>query len=73
MDTVLFYKRQVRGLLPELPKKLNVEEAERARNKVQEAYTAQRQTRSARKPLAMSQRVWLQDQQSQKWKVSFDF
>ena len=24
----LFYERQVRGLLPELPKKLNVEEAE---------------------------------------------
>ena len=32
----LFYKRQVRGLLPELHKKLNVEEAERARDKVQE-------------------------------------
>ena len=59
----------MRGLLPELPKKLNVEEAERARNKVQEAYTAQRQTRSAIKPLVMSQRVWLQDQQSQKWTI----
>ena len=65
----LFYKRQVRGLLPELPKKLNVEEAERARDKVQEAYTAQRQTRSASKPLVMGQRVWLQDQQSKKWTI----
>ena len=65
----LFYKRQVRGLLPELPKKLNVEEAERARDKVQEAYTAQRQTRSASKPLVIGQRVWLQDQQSKKWTI----
>ena len=63
------YKRQVRCLLPELPKKLNVEEAERARDKVQEAYTAQRQTRSASKPLVMGQRVWLQDQQSKKWTI----
>ena len=30
----LFYRRQVRGLLPELPKKLNVEEAEKARDRV---------------------------------------
>ena len=65
----LFYKRQVRGLLPELPKRLNVEEAERARDKVQEAYTAQRQTRSASKPLQMGQRVWLQDQQTKKWTI----
>ena len=65
----LFYKRQVRGLLPELPKKLNVEEAERARDKVQEAYTAKRQTRAASKPLVIGQRVWLQDQQSKKWTI----
>ena len=65
----LFYRRQVRGLLPELPKKLNVGEAERARDKVQEAYTAQRQTRSASKPLLIGQRVWLQDQQSKKWTI----
>ena len=56
-------------MLPELPKKLNVEEAERARDKVQEAYTAQRQTRSASKPLVIGQRVWLQDQQSKKWTI----
>ena len=65
----LFYKRQVRGLLPELPKKLNVEEAEKARDKVQETYTAQRQTRSASKPLEMGQRVWLQDQQTKRWTI----
>ena len=65
----LFYKRQVRGLLPELPKRLNVEEAERARDKVQEAYTAQHQTRSASKPLLMGQKVWLQDQQTKKWTI----
>ena len=65
----LFYKRQVRGLLPELPKKLNVEEAEKARDKVQEAYTEQRQTRSSSKPLQVGQRVWLQDQQSKKWDI----
>ena len=29
----LFYRRQVRGLLPELPKKLNVEEAEKTRDR----------------------------------------
>ena len=65
----LFYRRQVRGLLPELPKKLNVEEAEKARDRVQEAYTAQRQTRSASKPLVMGQRVWLQEQESKKWSI----
>ena len=65
----LFYKRQVRGLLPELPYKLNVEEAERARDKVQKNYTAQRQTRSASKPLVMGQRVWMQDQQSKRWTI----
>ena len=65
----LFYKRQVRGLLPELPKKLDVEAAEQARDKVQEEYTAQRQTRSSSKPLRMGQRVWLQDQQSKKWNI----
>ena len=65
----LFYKRQVRGLLPELPKKLNVEKAEKARDKVQEAYTAKRQTRAASKPLVIGQRVWLQDQQSKKWTI----
>ena len=62
-------KRQVRGLLPELHKKLNVEEAERARDKVQETYTAQRQTRAASKPLVVGQKVWLQDQQSKKWTI----
>ena len=65
----LFYKRQVRGLLPELPKKLNVEDAEKARDKVQETYTAQRQTRSTSKPLGMGQRVWLQDQQTKRWTI----
>ena len=65
----LFFKRQVRGLLPELHKKLNVEEAERARDKVQETYTAQRQTRAASKPLVVGQKVWLQDQQSKKWTI----
>ena len=65
----LFYKRQVRGLLPELPKKLNVEEAEKARDKVQERYTIDRQTRSASKPLQVGQRVWMQDQQSKKWTI----
>ena len=65
----LFYRRQVRGLLPELPKKLNVEEAEKARDRVQEAYTAQRQTRSASKPLVLGQRVWLQEQDSKKWSI----
>ena len=59
----------MRGLLPELPKKLNVEEAEKARDRVQEAYTAQRQTRSASKPLVMGQRVWLQEQESKKWSI----
>ena len=56
-------------MLPELPKKLNVEEAEKARDRVQEAYTAQRQTRSASKPLVMGQRVWLQEQESKKWSI----
>ena len=56
-------------MLPELPKKLNVEEAEKARDKVQEAYTEQRQTRSSSKPLQVGQRVWLQDQQSKKWDI----
>mgnify|MGYP003320628885 CR=1 FL=1 len=65
----LFYRRQVRGLLPELPKKLNVEDAEKARDKVQETYTAQRQTRSTSKPLGMGQRVWLQDQQTKRWTI----
>ena len=65
----LFYKRQVRGLLPELPQKFRVEEAERARDKVQEAYTNRRQTRSASKQLALDQKVWLQDQQSKKWSI----
>ena len=65
----LFYRRQVRGLLPELPKKLNVEDAEKARDKAQETYTAQRQTRSASKPLGMGQRVWLQDQQTKRWTI----
>ena len=46
-----------------------MEAAERARDKVQEAYTAQRQTRSASKPLQMGQRVWLQDQQTKKWTI----
>ena len=50
----LFYRRQVRGLLPELPSKLNVEKAEQARDRVQEAATTQRQTRSASKPLVMA-------------------
>ena len=59
----------MRGLLPELPKKLNVEEAERARDKVQEAYTAKRQTRAASKPLVIGQRIWLQYQQSKKWTI----
>ena len=53
-------------MLPELPKKLNVEEAEKARDRVQEAYTAQHQTRSTSKPLEMGQKVWLQDQQTKK-------
>ena len=65
----LFYKRQVRGLLPELPKKLNIEEAEKARDKAQEAYTAQRQTRSTSKPLSLNQKVWLQDQQTKRWTI----
>ena len=65
----LFYKRQVRGLLPELPCKLNVEEAEMARDRVQQKYTAQRQTRSASKPLVLGQRVWLQDQQTKGWTI----
>ena len=51
------------------PSKLNVEEAERARDKVQETYTAQRQTRIASKPLVVGQKVWLQDQQSKKWTI----
>ena len=59
----------MRGLLPELPKKLNVEEAEKVRDRVQEAYTAQRQTSSASKPLVMGQRVWLQEQESKKWSI----
>ena len=65
----LFYKRQVRGLLPELPRKFNVEDAEKARDKVQEAYTEKRQTRSTSKPLGMGQRVWLQDQQTKRWTI----
>ena len=65
----LFYKRQVRGLLPELPSKLDVEKAEQARDRVQEAYTTQRQTRSASKPLVMGQRVWLQDQGTKRWSI----
>ena len=60
------YRRQVRELLPELPCKINVAEAEKARDKVQEYYTAQRQNRSPNKPLVMGQRVWLQDQQTKK-------
>ena len=56
-------------MLPELPKNLNVEEAEKARDRVQEAYTAQRQTRSASKPLVLGQRVWLQEQDSKKWSI----
>ena len=56
-------------MLPELPKKLNVEDAEKARDKAQETYTAQRQTRSASKPLGMGQRVWLQDQQTKRWTI----
>ena len=52
----------MRELLPELPCKINVAEAEKARDKVQEYYTAQRQNRSPNKPLVMGQRVWLQDQ-----------
>ena len=51
----LFHKEQVRGLLPrevigQRPKKLNMEDDEKARDKVQETFTAQRQTRSASKP-----------------------
>ena len=51
----LFHKGQVRGLLPrevigQRPKKLNMEDDEKARDKVQETFTAQRQTRSASKP-----------------------
>ena len=65
----LFYKRHVRGLLPELPRKLNVEEAERARDKVQEKAAAQRQTRSTSKILGMGQKVWLQDQQTKRWTI----
>ena len=65
----LFYRRQARGLLPELPNRLDVEKAEKARDKVQEAYTAQRQTRSTSKPLVMGQRVWLQDQQTKRWSI----
>ena len=56
-------------MLPELPKKLNVEEAEKARDRVQEAYTAQIQTRSTSKPLVMGQRMWLQEQESKKWSI----
>ena len=63
----LFYRRQVRGLLPELPCKVNVTAAEKARDKTQENYTVQRQNRSPSKPLVMGQRVWLQDQQTKKW------
>ena len=59
----------MRGLLPELPKKLNVEEAEKARDRVQEKYTADRQTRSTSRPLQMGQKVWMQDQQSKKWDI----
>ena len=44
-------------------------EAEKARDKVQEYYTAQRQNRSPNKPLVMGQRVWLQDQQTKKWSI----
>ena len=65
----MFYKRQVRGLLPELPSKPNIEKAEAARDRVQEAYTAQRQTRSASKPLSLGQRVWLQDQNTKRWSI----
>ena len=65
----LFYRRQVRGLLPELPYKINVAEAEQARDKTQESYTAQCQTRPPSKPLMMGQRVWLQDQQTKKWSI----
>ena len=36
---------------------------------MQEAYTAQRQTRSGSKPLVMGQRVWLQEQESKKWSI----
>ena len=65
------YRRQVRGLLSELPKKLNVENAEKPRDKAQETYTAQRHTRSASKPLEMGQRVWLQDQQAKRWSIEW--
>ena len=44
-------------------------EAERARDKTQEAYTVQQQTRKPIKPLEMGQRVWLQDHKSKKWTI----
>ena len=46
-----------------------MEEAEKARDKVQMNYTAQRQTRSASKPLELGQKVWLQDQQTKRWTI----
>ena len=46
-----------------------MEDAEKARDKVQEAYTTQRQTRSTSKPLGMGQRIWLQDQQTKRWTI----
>ena len=63
----LFYRRQVRGLLPELPNRVNVRAGEQARDATQEKATVQRQNRSPSQPLVMGQRVWLQDQQTKKW------
>ena len=65
----MFYKRQVRGLLPELPRKFNPIAAELARDKVQQEYTERRQTRSQSKPLALGDRVWMQDQNTKKWTI----
>ena len=65
----LFYKRQVRGLLPELPKKLDITAAELARDKVQQQYTERRQTRSQSKTLTLGERVWMQDQNTKKWTI----
>ena len=62
----LFHRRQVRALRP---CNLDVVEAEKARDKTQEAYTAQLQTRKPSKPLEVGQRVWLHDKQTKRWTI----
>ena len=59
---------QIKPSKPNLPNQIYQTKPTK-RDRVQEAYTAQRQTRAASKPLSLGQRVWLQDQNTKRWSI----